>query len=177
MTEQANRVQPTAEVSPAAIVGAGTNIWHHARVREGAILGEDCIVGTGVYIDRDVVVGSRAKIENHAQLFRGVTLEDGVFVGPQACFSNDRFPRAITPDGRLKGDQDWTVGPILVRYGASIGARAVILPGVTIGRFALVGAGAVVTRDVPDQGLVMGGSGRTARLCVPVRGAIAVAGW
>ena len=96
-------------------------------------------------MDFDVVIGDNVKIQNGAQLYHGVTLEDGVFVGPLACLTNDRFPRAITPDGHLKAADDWEVGPILVRRGASIGAGAIVLPGVTIGRFALVAAGAVVT--------------------------------
>ncbi len=147
---------PTAEVSPAARVGEGTRIWHQAQVREGVVIGRDCIVGKGVYIDFDVAVGSNVKIQNGALLYHGLTVEDGVFIGPQACLTNDVYPRAITPDGALKSADDWTVGPTLIRYGASIGAGAVILPNVTVGRFALVAAGAVVTHSVPDHGLVMG---------------------
>ncbi|MHB0869055.1 MAG: acyltransferase [Chloroflexota bacterium] len=149
-------IHPTAEVSPGARVGRGTRIWHHAQLREGAVIGENCIVGKGTYIDFDVVVGSNVKIQNYALLYHGVTVEDGVFIGPQVCLANDRVPRAITPDGRMKGNEDWTVDRIEVRYGASIGAGSVVLPGVTIGRFAMVAAGAVVTRSVPDHGLVVG---------------------
>lgn len=149
-------VHETAEVSPQAQIGAGTSIWHHAQVREGVVIGEDCTLGKGVYVDRDVVIGHNVKIQNQAQIYRGVTLEDGVFIGPQACLTNDRLPRAINADGKAKSDEDWSVSPILVRYGASIGAGAVVMPGVTIGRFAMVAAGAVVTRDVPDHALMMG---------------------
>ncbi|HLA81325.1 MAG TPA: acyltransferase [Thermoleophilia bacterium] len=149
-------IQETAEVSSQAQIGAGTRIWHQAQVREGAVIGESCILGTGAYVDRDVIIGNNVKIQNHALIYHGATLEDGVFIGPQACLTNDRFPRAINPDGKLKTDEDWTVVPILIRYGASIGAGAVVLPGVTIGRFAMVAAGAVVTRNVPDHGLVLG---------------------
>lgn len=149
-------VHPTAEVSPRATIGAGTRIWHYAQVREGVSIGEQCIVGKGVYIDSGVAIGSRVKIQNGANLYHGVTVEDGVFIGPQVCFTNDVQPRAITPDGALKTDSDWEVGATLVRYGASVGACAVVLPNVTIGRFAMVAAGAVVTRDVPDHGLVLG---------------------
>lgn len=150
------KIDPSAEVSAEAQVGQGTSIWHRARVREGAQIGAECILGTGAYVDCDVIIGDRVKIQNHALIYRGVTLEDGVFIGPQACLTNDRIPRSITPDGHIKSEEDWIVGPILVRYGASIGAGAVVLPGVTIGTFAMVGAGAVVTRDVPDHGLVIG---------------------
>ena len=149
-------IHPTAEVSPKARIGEGTRIWHQAQVREGVTLGKNCIVGKGVYIDFDVSVGDNVKIQNGALLYHGLTVEDGVFIGPQACMTNDEFPRAITPEGALKGNDDWTVGPILIRHGASIGACSVILPNVTIGRWALVAAGAVVTRSVPDHGLVVG---------------------
>lgn len=120
------------------------------------MIGENCILGKNVYVDFGVVVGDNVKLQNNALVYHGVTLEDGVFVGPQACLANDRVPRAITPDGRLQSDADWDGGSILVRYGVSIGAGAVVLPGVTIGRWAMVGAGAVVTDSVPDHGLVVG---------------------
>jgi acetyltransferase-like isoleucine patch superfamily enzyme len=153
-------IHPTAEVSPKAQIGEGTKIWHQAQVREGARLGANCIVGKGVYIDFDVVIGNNVKIQNGASIYHGVTLEDGAFIGPHTCLTNDKTPRAITPAGDLKRDADWEVGKILVKYGASVGAGAVVLPQVIIGRFALVGAGAVVTRDVPDYGLVYGNPAR-----------------
>jgi acetyltransferase-like isoleucine patch superfamily enzyme len=149
-------IHPSAVVSPGAQIGSGTRIWHAVQVREGAVIGPNCIVGKDVYIDFDVKIGANVKIQNSALIYHGVTIEDGVFIGPQACLTNDRNPRAITPDGQLKGNDDWVVGRIYVKYGASLGACSVILPGVTIGRFALVAAGAVVTRDVPDNGLVVG---------------------
>jgi acetyltransferase-like isoleucine patch superfamily enzyme len=155
-------IHPTADVSPQAEVGPGTRIWHQAQVRERARIGTNCIVGKGVYIDFGVHIGDNVKIQNGVFVYHGVTIEDGVFVGPRVCFTNDMFPRAITPDGMLKSDADWEVGTILIRYGAALGAGAIILPNVTVGRFALVGAGAVVTRDVPDQGLVLGNPARLA---------------
>jgi acetyltransferase-like isoleucine patch superfamily enzyme len=106
------------------------------------------------------VIGDRCKLQNNASLFHGVTVEDGVFIGPHACLTNDRLPRAITPQGALKTADDWDVGPIVLHYGCSIGAGAIVLPDVAIGRFALVGAGAVVTRSVPDHGLVVGNPAR-----------------
>jgi acetyltransferase-like isoleucine patch superfamily enzyme len=154
------RIHPTAEVSPRAQLGAGTVIWHQVQIREGAHLGQNCIVGKDAYIDFEVQIGHNVKIQNSALIYHGVTIEDGVFIGPQACLTNDKLPRAVNPDGSLKGAEDWVISPILVREGASVGARVVVLPGVTIGRWAMIGSGAVVTRDVPDYGLVWGNPAR-----------------
>jgi acetyltransferase-like isoleucine patch superfamily enzyme len=160
MSDSPVSIHPEAEVSPHAFVGVGTRIWRQAQVREYAIIGENCTIGKGVYIDVRVKIGSQVKIQNHVSIFEGVTLEEGVFVGPHVCFTNDLFPRAITRAGTLKSAQDWTITPTLVKYGASLGAGAVIRCGVTIGTFALVGAGAVVTRDVPPHMLVLGNPAR-----------------
>jgi acetyltransferase-like isoleucine patch superfamily enzyme len=154
-------IHPTAEVERGAQVGENTRIWHFVHVRTGARVGANCTLGYNVFVDRDVVIGDNVKLQNRVSLFRGVTLEDGVFVGPHTTFTNDSYPRSITPDGRLLDHDDWPAVPTLVRYGASIGAAAVIIAGVTIGRWAMIGAGAVVTHDVPDYGLVIG---RPARL-------------
>src|SRR5213594_1497661 len=142
------RVHPTAEVSADAVIGEGTSIWHCAQIREGARIGRHCNIGKDVYIDADVVVGDDCKIQNFATLYRGVTLGERVFVGPHACFTNDLYPRAVSPD--------WKVVPTKVEDGASIGANATILCGITIGRNAMVAAGAVVSKDVPPHGLVAG---------------------
>jgi UDP-2-acetamido-3-amino-2,3-dideoxy-glucuronate N-acetyltransferase len=149
-------VHPTAEVSPDAEIGAGTRVWHQAQVRERARLGADCMVGKGAYIDAGVQIGDKVRIQNGAFVYHGCTLEDGVFIGPRACLTNDKRPRAINPDGSAKGPDDWEVGRIVVRQGASIGAGAIVVPDATIGRFAMVAAGAVVTKDVPAHGLVVG---------------------
>jgi len=153
-------VHPTADVSPRATLGAGTKVWHQAQVREGAVLGTNCILGKGAYVDFDVQIGDNVKIQNRASVYHGVTLESGVFVGPHVVFTNDKMPRAVNPDGSLKSEDDWELGRILVKEGASIGAGAIVVTGITIGRFAMVGAGAVVTRDVPDYGLVYGNPAR-----------------
>ncbi len=155
-------IHPTADVSPDARIGERTRIWHEAQVRERARIGADCILGKGVYIGEDVVVGDRCKIENRASLFHGVTLEDGVFIGPHVVFANDRFPRAVNPDGSLKTNGDWTVERSLVGHGASVGAGAVVLPGISIGPWAMVGAGSVVTANVPAQAVVRGNPARVA---------------
>jgi len=149
-------VHPTAEVSPDAQIGEGTRIWHQAQVRERVRIGRDCIIGKGGYLDAGVVIGDKVKIQNGAYLYRDLVIEDGVFIGPGVCFTNDVFPRAINPDGSLKREGDWQFGQTIVRYGASIGAGAIVLPGVEIGRFAMIGASAVVTRDVRAQALVYG---------------------
>lgn len=154
------RIHPSADVSPRAIIGAGTAIWHQAQVREGVSIGEQCILGKNVYVDFDVQIGSRVKMQNNCSVYHGVTIEDGVFLGPHVVLTNDLYPRAINPDGTLKGTDDWAVSPTRICYGASIGARTVVLPGVTIGRFAMVGAGAIVTHDVPSHGLVWGAPAR-----------------
>ncbi len=153
-------IHPTADVSAKARIGEGTSIWNLAQIREDAQIGAECIIGKNVYIDFGVQIGSRVKIQNNSSIYHGVTVEDGVFIGPHVCFCNDVLPRAITPSGALKGMGDWEVGRVLVRMGASIGAGSIILPNVTIGSFALIGAGSVVTRSVPDHALVMGNPAR-----------------
>ena len=149
-------IHPTADVASRVALGEGTRVWQHCQIREGAVIGRDCILGKGVYVDAGVHIGHNVKIQNYALVYHGTTIEDGVFIGPHVTLTNDKIPRAITPTGTLKGDGDWHVGQITVRYGASVGTGAIVLPGVTIGRFAMVGAGAVTTHDVPDFGLVIG---------------------
>jgi UDP-2-acetamido-3-amino-2,3-dideoxy-glucuronate N-acetyltransferase len=153
-------VHPSADVSPKATVGEGTRIWQHCQVREDARIGRTCILSKGVYIDAGVCIGDNVKIQNGISVYHGVTLEDGVFCGPHCVFTNDRQPRAINPDGSLKSTDDWTISKTLVRRGASIGAHATLVCGITIGQWAMIGAGSVVTRDVPDYGLVYGNPAR-----------------
>ncbi|HEX2141556.1 MAG TPA: DapH/DapD/GlmU-related protein [Candidatus Limnocylindria bacterium] len=160
MSQRPARIHPTADVAAQATIGPGTSIWNQAQVREGARIGAGCIIGKNVYVDAGVVIGDNVKVQNNVSLYHGVTVEDGVFIGPHVCFTNDRLPRAINPDGSLKTDDDWEVSPILVRHGAALGANSTILPGVTIGRWALVGSGSVVTRDVADHELVAGNPAR-----------------
>lgn len=149
-------IHPTADVSPQAQIGLGCRIWQQVQIRERAIIGSQCNIGKAVYIDRDVVLGNCVKIQNYVSICQGVMIESGAFIGPNVTFTNDRYPRSINPEGKLKGEGDWDLECIIVGYGASIGAGAVILPGVRIGAFAMIGAGAVVTKDVAEQRLVMG---------------------
>lgn len=153
-------IHPTAEVSPKARLGARTRVWNHAQIREGAVIGDDCVIGKGVYIDREVVIGRAVKVQNYVSIYRGVRLGDGVFVGPHVTFTNDPYPRAVTPDGEPVTAEDWEIVETVVEEGASIGAGAVIRCGVTIGRWAMVGAGSVVVRDVPAHALVVGNPAR-----------------
>jgi acetyltransferase-like isoleucine patch superfamily enzyme len=154
------RIHPTADVSEKAKIGEGTSIWHHAQVREGVNIGSNCILGKGVYVDNDVSIGDNVKIQNYTSVYHGVTLEQGVFVGPHVCFTNDLHPRAINPDGSLKAADDWVLTKTLVKRGAALGGNSTIVCGSTIGDWAMVGSGSVVTNDVPAYGLVYGNPAR-----------------
>jgi UDP-2-acetamido-3-amino-2,3-dideoxy-glucuronate N-acetyltransferase len=149
----AARIHPTAEVHCQAEVGPDTQIWKQSQMREDAQIGSECVLGKNAYVDLDGATGNRTKIRNSVSVYHGVTTADGVFIGPHVCFRHDTLPRAITPDGQFKRNDDWTMGPI---YGASIAAGSTCAPEVTTSRFALVGAGSVVTRSVPDHALVLG---------------------
>lgn len=149
-------IDPQATVDKRAEVADSARVWGLAEVREEAVVGENCIIGRGAYIDAGVVVGDNCKIQNGALLYAPSVLEVGVFVGPAAVLANDKFPRAINPDGSLKTGDDWEMEGVTLRQGCSVGARAVILGGVEIGEWAMVAAGAVVTRDVPPFALVAG---------------------
>ena len=154
------RIHPTAEVSDQAEIGPGTSIWHQSQVRERARIGRNCILSKGVYVCAGAVIGDNVKVQNYVSIYHGVTIEDGVFCGPHCVFTNDKWPRAINADGSPKSADDWEVTPTLVKRGASIGANAVIICGVTIGQWAMIGSGSVVSRDVPDYGLVWGNPAR-----------------
>jgi len=145
-------IHPTAIVEDGVSIGDGTRIWHFVHVRRGASIGRNCNIGKGVYIDEGVRIGNNVKIQNFASVYRGVTIEDDAFIGPHATFTNDLYPRSF--------NKDWEIVPTVVKKGASIGANATIVCGVTIGEYAMVGAGAVVTKDVPPFGLVVGNPAR-----------------
>jgi acetyltransferase-like isoleucine patch superfamily enzyme len=145
-------VHPTAEVSKDAAVGAGTKIWHQCQVMAGARIGADCKLGKCVYVDLGVRIGDRVKIQNGISVYKGVTVEDDVLLGPHMVFTNDLYPRAF--------NDSYEILPTLVKRGASVGANATIVCGVTLGEYCMVGAGAVVTSDVPPYALVVGNPAR-----------------
>lgn len=150
------RIVDSADVSPDAQIGEGSSIWHLAQVREGAVLGRDCIVGRGAYIGTGVQMGDSCKVQNYALVYEPARLADGVFIGPAVVLTNDTYPRAINPDGSLKSAHDWEPVGVTIERGASIGARATCVAPVTIGAWATVAAGAVVVKDVPAYALVAG---------------------
>jgi acetyltransferase-like isoleucine patch superfamily enzyme len=150
------RVQPTAQVAESAEVGEGTSVWELAQIRENARLGAGCVVGRGAYVGSGVVMGRHCKLQNYALVYEPAELGDGVFVGPAAVLTNDEYPRAVDPEGNLKRAADWEPVGVRLAEGASVGARAVCVAPVRVGRWAMVAAGAVVTRDVPDFALVVG---------------------
>ena len=145
-------IHSTAEVSKEAIIGDGTKIWNQAQVREGATIGEKKKKKKNVYVDEQVHIGNRVKIQNNVNVYHGVTVEDDVFLGPSMTFTNDMFPRAF--------NSEWKISETLVKKGASIGANATIRCGITIGEYATIGAGSVVTKDVPPSALYVGNPAR-----------------
>lgn len=157
------RIHQSADVSADAAIADSASVWHLAQVREGARLGEQAIIGRGAYIGTGVQVGDHCKVQNYALVYEPATLEAGVFIGPAAVLTNDQYPRAVNPDGSQKSGHDWQPVGVTVREGASIGASATCVAPVTIGRWALVAAGSVVIRDVPDFALVAGTPARRVR--------------
>ena len=142
-------VHETSIVDPGALIGPGTKIWHFCHIMPGAVIGKDCILGQNVFVGSDVKIGDRVKIQNNVSVFKGVTLEDGVFCGPSMTFTN-----VINPRSEIERKREFQ--ETHVKRGASLGANATILCGVTIGMYAMVGAGAVVTKDIPDYALAYG---------------------
>lgn len=150
------QVASSADVAASARMDADCTVWHLAQLREDVVLGAGCVVGRGAYIGPGVRLGAGCKVQNYALVYEPAQLADGVFIGPAAVLTNDEHPRAITPDGTVKSAADWQPVGVTIERGASIGARAVCVAPVSIGAWASVGAGAVVTRDVPAYALVVG---------------------
>jgi acetyltransferase-like isoleucine patch superfamily enzyme len=146
------RIHDKALVEPGAVIGAGTRVWAFVHILPGARIGADCNICDQVFIENDVVIGDRVTIKCGVQVWDGVTIENDCFLGPNATLTNDKAPRSkVYPEEFRR---------TLLKLGASVGANATLLSGITIGRWAMIGAGAVVTRDVPDFALIMGNPGR-----------------
>jgi UDP-2-acetamido-3-amino-2,3-dideoxy-glucuronate N-acetyltransferase len=145
-------IHPTAVIDEGARIGEGTKVWHFSHVMPGARIGRDCVLGQNVFVGANVIIGDRVHIQNNVSVYEGVTLEDEVFCGPSCVFTNVKNPRVEFPSK--------VFAKTLVRRSATIGANATIVCGVTIGRWSFIGAGAVVTSDVPDYALITGCPGR-----------------
>jgi acetyltransferase-like isoleucine patch superfamily enzyme len=152
-------IHHTADVAASASVGTGTQVWHQAQLMDGVQVGTGCTIGKGAFLGAGTRLGDLVKVGNYANLF-GPTVEDGAFIAPLACVMEDPAPRAVNPDGTKKGQADFQRLPVTIRAGASIGGGALILPGVTVGRMAMISAGSVVHRDVPDHAVVAGNPAR-----------------
>lgn len=157
------RIAESADVDERAKVGEGTSIWHLVQVREDAEIGPGCNIGRGAYVGPGVRIGAHCKLQNYSLVYEPAVLEDGVFIGPAVVLTNDLYPRAVNLDGSPKSAHDWDPVGVTVREGAAIGARSVCIAPVTVGRWATVAAGSVVTQDVPDFALVAGVPARRIR--------------
>lgn len=155
----------SSQVSDDAVVSTGCKIWDLAQVREFARIGCESIIGRSAYIGTGVVVGKNCKIQNNALVYEPAMLEDGVFIGPAVVFTNDRLPRAINPDGSLKSASDWEAVGVTCGRGASVGAGAVCVAPVKIGQWAIIAAGSVVVKDVPDFAIVAGNPAKQIGWC------------
>ena len=150
------RILDSADVADNATLSDNCSIWHLAQVREDVVMGKNCIIGRGAYIGTGVHLGDNCKIQNYALVYEPAKIADNVFIGPAAVLTNDHFPRAANPDGSQKSADDWTHVGVTLQEGASVGARAVCVAPITIGKWAMVAAGAVLTKDIPDYALVAG---------------------
>jgi UDP-2-acetamido-3-amino-2,3-dideoxy-glucuronate N-acetyltransferase len=153
-------IHDSATVDTDVVIGEGSSIWHFVHLRSNCQIGNDCVIGRGSFIDEDVKIGDRVKVQNYSLLYSPSILEDDVFIGPAVVLTNDKYPRATNPDGSRKTPDDWEKVGVVIRRGASVGARAVCVAPVEIGEYATVGAGAVVIHHVPAHALVVGNPAR-----------------
>ena len=153
-------IHETAVVDNNIKIDDSTKVWHWAQIRENSKIGKGCIIGKSTYIGCGVKIGDYCKIQNNSSIYQGSILKKGVFIGPHCVLTNDKNPRAVNTDFSLKNGNDWQIKGITIKKGASIGARTVILPGVTIGAWAMIGAGSVVTKDIPSYSLAYGNPAR-----------------
>lgn len=149
-----------ASVEEDVVIGEGSKVWGRTQIRRGARIGEHSVIGRGCFVDAGVVIGAFCKVQNNALIYWPAQIADGVFIGPAAILTNDKNPRAINRDGHLKGTSDWRPSGVVVGRGASIGAGAVCIAPLTIGEYAMVGAGSVVTSDVKPHAMVVGAPAR-----------------
>jgi acetyltransferase-like isoleucine patch superfamily enzyme len=149
-------ISDTADIASSAVIPSSASVWHYAQIRENARLGENNVIGRGAYIGTGVEMGDNCKIQNYALVYEPARLGHGVFIGPAVVLTNDEFPRAINPDGTLKSGADWKAVGVTIGDGAAIGANSTCIAPIVIGKWALVGSGSVVTKDVPDFALVVG---------------------
>lgn len=157
---------PYLRIAPDVKLGRNVRLFGYANLY-GCEIGDDVKIGAFVEIQKGVRVGNRCKISSHSFLCEGVRLEEDVFVGHNVTFTNDRYPRATNGDGQLQTETDWVCIPTLVKRGASIGSGATLLCGITVGEHAMIGAGSVVTKDVPPHAVVAGNPARTVRSLLP----------
>jgi UDP-2-acetamido-3-amino-2,3-dideoxy-glucuronate N-acetyltransferase len=144
------------KIHSTVVIGSGTKIWEYSKIREDSVIGRNCNLGRNVYIGPGVKIGDQVKIQNNALIYEPAVIEDAVFIGPGVIFTNDLNPRAVNEDGSTKNENDWTKQAVVVKSGASIGAGAICVAPVTIGKWATVAAGSVVVKDVPNFALVAG---------------------
>jgi UDP-2-acetamido-3-amino-2,3-dideoxy-glucuronate N-acetyltransferase len=149
-------IESSVLLDPSAQIGFGTRVWHNAQIREHAKIGSNCVIGRNVYVGSDVQIGNNCKIQNNALLYEPASIGEGVFIGPGVILTNDQYPRAVNPDLTLKSNSDWNAVGVSIEEGASIGAGSICVAPIVIGRWALIAAGSVVTKDVPNFALVAG---------------------
>jgi UDP-2-acetamido-3-amino-2,3-dideoxy-glucuronate N-acetyltransferase len=147
------QAHPTAVIDEGAVIGTGTKIWHFSHIMSGAVIGENCTIGQNVFVASQAVLGNNVKIQNNVSVYAGMVCEDNVFLGPSCVFTN-----VINPRSFISKKEEFR--STLVKEGASVGANVTVICGVTIGKYAMIGAGAVVTKDVPDYALIVGNPGK-----------------